>query len=203
MTGPTALRVNGSAALASIDVGTGSHLTVNGTLTVSNGGHMRFVAGAGAANNTYSPMTITTWSSTSGAYQAVGCVWNGTTAKTVTVNSAVDGTAGSPTSLNTSTNQRVLITDSAGGTSVGVGFLFTEGAVSLTAATADTSSLAVPGGLPVLDAWAFSGVSGVGASDPAYLSLSLPAAYSAAFCAPISAYGAIAGAGGARSRRTT
>jgi hypothetical protein len=75
----------------------------------------------------------------------------------------------------------MLISDSVAGTSVGVGLLSTEGAVSLIGATANTSSLVVPGGLPVLDAWAFSGLSGVGASDPAYLSLSLPASYSTKF----------------------
>ena len=118
--------VNGSAALASIDVGTGSHLTVNGTLTVSNGGHMRFVAGAGGQQHLFAHDDYNVELHLR-SLPGRRLRWNGTTAKTVTVNSAVDGTAGSPTSLNTSTNQRVLITDSVAGTSVGVGFLCTEG----------------------------------------------------------------------------
>jgi T5SS/PEP-CTERM-associated repeat protein len=168
----------------SVDVGTGSLIALGtGRVTNNTGATVRFVAGAGAGNGTSAPITGTGAWTGSGAYQGVGCVWNGTTAKTVTVNSAVtaSGPGGASDSLNTSTNQRMLISDSTAGTSVGVGFLSTEGAVSLTAATASTSSLVVPAGLPVLDAWAFSGLSGVGASDPAYLSLSLPASYSTAF----------------------
>ena len=191
--------------MLSIDVGRGSSL--DGSLNagysakLTNNGILRVVAGAGVTNSVYTPITNVTWND-NGTDQGVGGTWDNVN-HNFTVASAVTGTAGSPTSLNTSTNQRMLISDSVAGTSVGVGLLSTEGAVSLTASTANTSSLDVP----VLDAWTFSGVSGVGTSDPAYLSLSIPAAvsaYSAEFLrAPISAYGAIAGAGGPGSRRTT
>ena len=190
--------------MLSIDVGRGSSL--DGSLNagysakLTNNGILRVVAGAGVTNGVYTPITNVTWND-NGTDQGVGGTWDNVN-HNFTVASAVTGTAGSPTSLNTSTNQRMLISDSVAGTSVGVGLLSTEGAVSLTASTANTSSLDVP----VLDAWTFSGVSGVGTSDPAYLSLSIPAAvsaYSAEFRAPISAYGAIAGAGGPGSRRTT
>ncbi len=176
--GAASLSVNN---LLSIDVGRGSSLSASSGSTLTNNAILRVVAGAGVpfdsvmpANNVYTPITnVTTWNDT-GTDQALGGTWNSGTEQ-FTVASAVTGTAGSPTSLNTSTNQRMLISDSVAGTSVGVGLLSTEGAVSLTASTANTSSLDVP----VLDAWTFSGVSGVGTSDPAYLSLSIPAAVSA------------------------
>jgi hypothetical protein len=84
----------------------------------------------------------------------------------------------------TGTTQRVLLTDTTAGTSLGVGLEPTEGTVGLTGATVTGTPLSalqgdLPAGQAVLDAWAISGVSGYTAGDPVYLSELVGAGYSA------------------------
>jgi T5SS/PEP-CTERM-associated repeat protein len=177
----------GSTGVLAIDVGRGSSLKANnGAGTLTDNGTVQVVAGADVpAGNTYSPISAGTWSG-SGTYQPVGGTWNSTThvftASTVVSNS---GTGGATASIDTSVRQRILIDDTADGTSLGVSVLPASAAtplvltaVTVTGATLSSLQGNLPAGQAVLDAWGISTTgTGYTAGQPAYLSLSLGAGY--------------------------
>ncbi len=166
-----------AGSMLTTDVGQGSSLNL-GTGTFSNAGTLRLVAGAGAANGTYTPVTAGTWSGT-GAVQALGGVYNSAN-NTVTVNAAATGTTGTGASFDLSQTQRALITDPTSGKSVGAGFMaaststpVTFNASLLSNATELSALQTILGsGQSVLSDWTFS-LNGttVSSTNPIYLSL--------------------------------
>jgi len=142
---------------------------------------VQVVAGASpTAGTTYTPISAGTWATGSGtaSFQAVGGTWDvaadGSGTHVFTVSSAAAGAAGSAVSIDTNTQQRMLITDGGNGMKLGASFLATTASnpVSLTA-TSVTSGPTLTGSQTVLDGWTFSAVSGYNdGTDPNYLSLS-------------------------------
>jgi fibronectin-binding autotransporter adhesin len=178
------LLVTSSESLFAIDVGRGSSLTVGGgTNTVSNSGTLRVVAAANVAAGDYTPISSGAWSGT-GTFQAVGGTLNTSTHK-FTVSSAGTGSSGSAVPINLASTQRVLITDSATGTTVGASFLASSQTMTFTATPMDDVVLALlrtqlPTTDSVLSGWTFSTDNyTVSPTDPAYLSLQVGAGRSA------------------------
>jgi T5SS/PEP-CTERM-associated repeat protein len=176
----TTLRIGDPAGILTIDAGTGSSLTVGGgSGTISNPGTVRLVAGAGAASGTYTPISYgtLTLSGSHGTVQALGGLWN-SAAHTITVsNAATAGGAGgaSATISNLGSTQRVLITDTATGKSVGAGFQAGSGSLTFSASAISGVELAalrslLSSGQSVLSAWTFS-TTGYTSGNPLYLSL--------------------------------
>ncbi len=171
----TGLVVGNSSSVFTIDVGTGSSLAVGSGSRggVTNNGTIRYVAGAGAATGTYSPISGP-WNN-AGNLQALGGVVNPD--YSVTVNAAAATTAGVQAFIDLSQTQRVLVTDPTTGKSVGAGF---QAATSYTplgfTATTITGSLLnsldadLSTGQSVLSAWKFS-TGGYTSGSPVYLSL--------------------------------
>lgn len=166
-----------SGASMTTDVGRGSSLIIGGgTGTLTNGGTIRMVAGAGAANGTYTPIAAGTWAGT-GTIQALGGIWDSTN-HTVTVSSAITGAAGSALTADLAATQRFLFTDGSTGKSVGAAFQSATSPTSLTL-TADSingtelSSLQslVGAGKSVLSGWSFKADAGYTSGSPVYLSL--------------------------------
>jgi T5SS/PEP-CTERM-associated repeat protein len=165
------ISINSKSALTT-DVG--SKLTVGGgTGTITNNGTVRLVAGAAAANGTYTPISAGTWSG-SGAYQALGGVWNSTN-HTVTVSNAATTTPGVSTTFDLSTTQRVLVDPS--GPSVGAGFqaapsgtMLTFSATGISGAELSALQSKLTAGQSVLSGWSFS-TTGYTSGNPLYLSL--------------------------------
>ncbi len=170
----TALSINSVSTLTT-DVGYGSLLSISsGTGTISNSGTIRLVVGAGVANGVYTPMYYGTL--TSNTPVALGGAWNDTN-HTVTVTAAATGIAGTPTTFDLATTQRVLITDPATGHSVGAAFQAATVPTNLTitaSAISDLSGLQgqLAAGKAVLSAWNFD-ITGTTTSEsnPVYLSL--------------------------------
>lgn len=164
----------GSSILA-VDVGRNSSLTVgNGTGSITNSGTIRMVAGAGAANGTYTPIQAGSWTNT-GTIQALGGKLNSD--HSVTVNSAITALAGEVANMDLYTNQRGLVTDPVTGKSVGLGFQAAAGSTPITFTAkaisgAELSSLRGQAGAgeSVLSGWNFS-VTGYATGNPVYLSL--------------------------------
>ncbi len=173
-----------AGSLLAIDVGHGSSLTVaNGNGTISNYGPIRLLAGASATGGgIFSPINA--------AYllngcQAVGGKWNAA-AHTFTASNVQAGPGNSQISIDPSTIQRMLITDSTTQQSVGASFLAaatTGKQINLLATTMSGTPLSTLQGLlapgqSVLSAWNFS-VTGTGynTNDPAYLSFGVGAGY--------------------------
>ena len=100
-----------AASTLTIDAGRGSSLALGSGILINNG-TIRVVAGAGAANGTYTPISAGAWVSTTGtgAVQALGGVWNSTN-HTISVGSAATGLVGTGASFDLSTAQRVLLSD--------------------------------------------------------------------------------------------
>jgi hypothetical protein len=179
----------GSGGLLSIDVGRGSSFAVNGGGTLTNNGTVRVVAGANTTNvpagGQFSPISAGTWAGTSGnAVQAVGGTWNtGTNVFTASDVTSASGAGGATASISDLTaHQRMLISDTTAGTSLGVSFLDAPGSISLTGTTVTGTPLSsleglVPTGQAPLDAWNIS-TTGFSPGNPAYLSLLLGAGYS-------------------------
>lgn len=185
-----ATKINDVSTLT-IDVGKGSSLTVNGTGStfsdssgvtytagrISNEGTIRLVAGATAANGAYTPITAYEWVGL-GTVEALGGVWD-PTAHTVTVSgaAAASGIGGATAAFNLASNQRVIITDSISGYSVGAGFLTGTADVTFTAASLTPTALAalqslLASGNTIASAWSFSTTGAtVGDANPVYLSL--------------------------------
>ena len=180
----TGVSVNSTSLLA-IDVGRGSSLTVGGgTGTISNSGAVRVLAGAGVtAGNSYMPIAADTWGGT-GTYQALGGTWNSTTHQ-FTVSSVQAGTAGQQLTIDLKNEQRVLVSDSLTGWSVGDELLSstTSKPLSLTATTIGGSTFAsLQSSLnpqqSILGGWQFAFTSGYAQGDPAYLSFDVGSGYS-------------------------
>lgn len=160
----------------SIDVGTGSSLSINnGTGTFNNNGKVRILAGAGpSANAVFSPISATTWGGT-GTYQPVGGTWNSTTHE-FTVSGVQNGDSGVPISIDRSTTQRTLIGDAASTWKLGASFAATDAPAALTfTATAIgdgplDSLKALLSGDPLLGGWNLASDAGYSAGDPIYLS---------------------------------
>jgi T5SS/PEP-CTERM-associated repeat protein len=170
----TLVRIN-TASIVTTDLGRGSSLSV-GSGTLTNNGTIRLVAGAGAANGAYTPITAGTWDG-SGSVQALGGIWNATD-HTVSVSTAATGAAGTTLSADLAATQRFLFTDGSTGKSVGAALkgATTATNVSVTASAigaGDLGSLqtllgegqAVLGGCNIA-------TTGYAAGDPIYLSLS-------------------------------
>ncbi len=171
------LSINSAASLVAIDVGRGSSLALGfGHGTISNSGTVRVLAGAAVpAGNTYSPISAATWSG-SGTYQAVGGTWNATSHQFI-VSATQAGTAGTPVVVDLSQEQRMFVTDSATGATIGASFL------AATSSTPITFNGSLPGGslltsltglLPpgdsVMSGWTCS-TTGYASGNPAYFSL--------------------------------
>jgi len=183
----------GAVKTSTIGINSVSTLTVDvasnlnaGSGTITNNGTVRLVAGADAAAGTYSPVSAGTWSG-SGAYQALGGVWNSTN-HTITVNSAITTTAGTVASMDLYTNQRGIVTDPSTGKSVGLGFQATTASNPITfSATAiggsELSSLQtlIGTGKSVLSAWSLNTTgTTISSTNPVYLSLTAGAGQSLA-----------------------
>ncbi|QSA95754.1 hypothetical protein [Methylococcus sp. EFPC2] len=168
------ITVNGSSLLT-VDLGTGSAVTATGGEGLANDGTIRLVAGAGTANGSYAPISAATWTG-AGTVQALGGVYDPTT-HTVGVSTAAAGTAGVEKTIDLSTTQRLLITDTASGQAVGASFQAASAPtdLGLTASLMGGSQLNSLQGLldpdkAILSAWNFS-ATGYAQGDPTYLSL--------------------------------
>jgi T5SS/PEP-CTERM-associated repeat protein len=165
-----------STSQVTADIGRGSSLTIgNGTGSLTNNGTVRLVAGAGAANGTYTPMSYGTMSG-SGTVQALGGIWNSTD-HTVTVSNAATGAAGTALMADLANTQRFLFTDGSTGKSVGVAFQGTTGSTSLTIKATSMSGIEldslqslVGASNAVLSGWDFT-TDGYTTGNPVYLSL--------------------------------
>ena len=163
----------GNSSLLAIDVGRGSSL---GAGAISNAGTVRILAGADvAAGNTYSPISAGTWSG-SGTYQAVGGTWNATS-HSFTASAVQAGAAGTPVAIDLSQTQRVLVTDTTTGESIGASFLAATGStpITFTASLAGGSTLTsleslLEPGQSVSGAWTCS-AAGYASANPTYLSV--------------------------------
>ena len=135
-----------------------------------------------AAGGTYAPIQAVTWSGT-GTYQAIGGTWNATNDQ-FTVSATQAGTAGTPVAIDLSQTQRVLVTDTASGASIGASFLAATSPTPITfTASLAGSSLVAPladrfaSASSILSDWTCS-TTGYAAGNPAYLSLDVGAGYS-------------------------
>jgi T5SS/PEP-CTERM-associated repeat protein len=173
-----------SSSIVAVDVGYGSTFNVSGTIT--NGGKVQILAGAGLTDGSqYSPIAATTWSG-SGTYQAIGGTWDANS-HVFTVSPALAGVSGAPVAIDLAQKQRVLVGDGQSGETVGVSLLAKSGAstsLSLTASVVggdrltDLQGLLDPG-QSVVEAWDLvSTGSGFSSSDPVYLSLAVGHGYS-------------------------
>jgi len=174
-----------AASLLTMDVGSGSSLTITDGFT--NNGTVRIVAGAGVVSGeTYTPISAGTWDG-SGIYQSFGGTWARTTGQkdyTFTASSVASGSAGSTIDLDLASMQRVLATDSATGKSASASFIAaTESTpISFAATTLGSEALALlqndlSAGESILSGWAFS-INGYTDGDPVYLSLEVGSGYS-------------------------
>ena len=173
-------------SLLAMDVGRGSSLVIGeGVGTIVNGGRIRFLAGADVpAGNSYTPISAGNWQDSSGTYQAVGGTCN-TSTHQFTASAVQAGASGSPISINLLDEQRVLVSDSSTGWSVGASFLAkpTSTPLNFTATTIGSATLGslgaiLPRGQLVLSGWDFSAESGYMPGDPAYLSFDVGAGQS-------------------------
>ncbi len=164
-----------SQSLVAIDVGNGSALSVGGgTGGITNNGKAQFTAAAGAAAGQYRPIAATAFTG-SGAYTAIGGTWD-PTGHVFTVSCQMMAASGMPVTLDLASQQRLLVSDSQSGWSVGASLLAKAGSANFTATV-------MPGGdlgpltlqfdsdESLLGAWQFSlGGSGYSLGDPVYLS---------------------------------
>jgi hypothetical protein len=167
-----------SGSFLEIDVGCGSSLDAGSGFIINNG-RIRVVASAGVPElATYSPISASVWSGWPTAFQALGGTWNDTTHRFVT-SELQAGTAGVSNSLNLSSKQRLLVTDSQTSSSVGASFLSKTGsstALNFTATAMSDTELGklvplLPAAQQVDSAWNFT-ISGSGytSGDPVYVS---------------------------------
>jgi len=166
-----------SKSLLAIEVTGGSLLSIDGgSGTITNNGTVRIIAGAApTAGATYTPISAGTWTGT-GIYQAIGGTWD-VTGHTFTASAVEAGTSGTLVSIDLANIQRVLISDTATGWSVGASFLAMESSTPL-----DLTTTAIDGevltGLEdllhpnelLLGGWEFTASGGYSPGDPAYLS---------------------------------
>ncbi|WP_168205985.1 S-layer family protein [Geobacter sp. FeAm09] len=185
----------GTVTTTGVTINSTSTLTTDagGTLTVGSGGItnygvIRMVAGAATTNGVFTPISAGTWANTityttvtpnvtfTGTVQALGGVYDAT-AHTVTVAPAATTTAGTASTFDLASTQRVLVTDAGTGQAVGAAFQATTSSTSLTFnATAiggtELTSLQGTTSTPVLGGWDFT-TAGYTSGDPVYLSFSV------------------------------
>jgi T5SS/PEP-CTERM-associated repeat protein len=176
----TQLNIAGNSILT-VDVGRGSSLNVYQIdWDYSSGkfystGTTRLVAGSGAANSTYTPITATNWAK-SGTVQALGGIWNDTD-HTMTVSDAALAFAGRATGIDLASAQRVLFVDPATAQVAGMSFLgaTTSTPITVTASVMSAAALSalrgvLPSGETILSGWNFT-TEGYASGSPVYLSL--------------------------------
>ncbi len=187
VTAASAVVYSSAGSLLTMDIGNGSNLTIGGgSGTLTNDGTVRFMAGAGTAEDqSCRPISAMTWSG-SGAYQALGGIWNTTTHEFV-VSHVQQATAGSPVSIDLLSDQRVRIDDAATGWSLGASFLSSTVSkpLSFTSSTIVGGTLAALQSVlgpddSVLGAWQCTATGGYTSGDPAYLSLNGASNYTTA-----------------------
>jgi T5SS/PEP-CTERM-associated repeat protein len=184
-TGNLSISNGGTVTASTVSVKSSSGLTTDvaskltvggGTGSISNGGSVRLVAGATAANGTYSPLS---YGSLSGnVFQVIGGIWDDA-ARTVAVSgaAAANGIGGATAAFNLAVSQRALITDNATGHSVGAAFLagttdITFGGTVISGGTLSALQTKLASGQSILSAWDFTTTGyDVGSSNPVYLSL--------------------------------
>ena len=171
-----------------IDVATGSSLTVgNGSGTITNNGIVRILAGAApAVNASYSPISAS-WGGGTGTVQAVGGTWN-PTSHVFTASAVQPGISGTPVSADLFSVERLLISDSGSGWTLGASFAAsaTSKPLTLTATAISDGTLtalqnAAGADQTVLGGWTLAATSGYAAGDPAYLSFDAGGKYSPDF----------------------
>ena len=148
--------------LLSIDAGRGSSLTLTGTpRSLPTKARCALWPAAGSGQQCVCAIVAITWDG-SGVYQAVGGTWDSVNhVFAVSAAVAASGAAEQRIRSTPGSNQRMLITDTAAHTSVGVSFLWTEFAVTSTGTTVTGAALSsldgllpagqrpwTPGGLP-------------------------------------------------------
>ena len=159
-------------------------MLVVGSSGIANNGTIRVIAGAGVpAGTAYSPISAAIWGGT-GTYQAIGGTLNASSHQ-FTASAVAMGTSGSPVSINLLSQQRVLVSDTSTGWSVGVSFLAKPAStpLTLTATTMGSNTLNSLNGLlapsqSILSGWNFSTDSSYTPGDPAYLSFGIGSGYS-------------------------
>jgi T5SS/PEP-CTERM-associated repeat protein/autotransporter-associated beta strand protein len=179
-TGPSA--VVDTKGLLAIAIGRGSKLTVNnGTGSFRNDGTVRILAGAGAtAGWSYTPIAAGTWYG-NGTYQAVGGKWT-TSNHWFTVSSVQTGASGTPLTLNLLDQQRIMISDSMTGWSLGESYLSKFGTINVTTTAIDLEQRTnleqvVAPGQSLLSGWTFATSGAYAVDEPVYLSFDIGAGY--------------------------
>jgi T5SS/PEP-CTERM-associated repeat protein len=170
--------------LVGIDVGSSLAVGNSGSGLTNYYGTVRILAGAGAtAGKGYSPISAATWTG-SGAYQALGGTWNGSTHQ-FTASAIQPGAAGQQLTIYLDSEQRMLISDSATDWAVGASFLSstTPKPLTVTATTIGGSTFASLQSMAgpqesILGGWQFAFTSGYTQGDPAYLSFDVGSGYS-------------------------
>ena len=172
-------------SLLAIDVGRGSKLTVsNGTGPISQqrqGPYPR--RGGRPGGGMLFAHLRRNWIGT-GTYQPVGGTWSSTSHQ-FTASSVTTTMSGYATSIDLASIQRVLVSDSSTGWTVGESFLATTSSSTLTCSataisdgplTSLNSSLGTGG--TVLSGWTLAATGGYTAGDPVYLSFGVGAGQS-------------------------
>jgi T5SS/PEP-CTERM-associated repeat protein len=172
-----------SASLLTIDAGYGSEIRVGGgTGVITNNGTVQILTGPGPVAGLQSvPIVAGTWSG-SGAYQAVGGTWN-TSTHAFTISQTLSSVSATPVIIDLAQQQRVLVEDATSGWAAGASFLAKTGTgkrfdfTATAIAGIDLTSLQalLPPGQTVVNGWNLT-ADGTGylATDPIYLSLSVP-----------------------------
>jgi T5SS/PEP-CTERM-associated repeat protein len=171
-------------SLLEVEVNNDSQLTIgDGSGRIINNGIVRLVAGTRPSTGVvYKPVLAGPWTG-SGAYQALGGMWNATT-REFTASEIEVGNSGAAVSIDLATRQRVLITDSASGWSLGASFLAHSQSTPIEF-TATSISGQILGDLQdhmdpgdsVLGGWLFTTAGEYAADDPAYLSFNIGAGH--------------------------
>jgi fibronectin-binding autotransporter adhesin len=162
----SSLSVGSNSSRVNLDVNSSASTLVLGNATtagrVTNNGTINFYAGPALDAGTYTPIAdllgrAMTWSGI-GSYKATGGTWD-TSAHTFTVPASTPLTSGSITTLTS--GQRLLITDSPSGQTVGASFGPITGSPLLAAAPMSSAELALLAVLPgfndhILQDWDFT-----------------------------------------------
>lgn len=170
-----------ASSLVEMDVGFGSSFTVGGgTGLLTNNGTIRLAASPSAAPGSYTPILATSWSGT-GLVQPLGGSWN-PASHTFTIAPPILAAANTPVTIDLSTTQRILITDSASSKSVSLSFQPTTSPTSLTVTSAPIAGSALTllqttAAQSILTGWDFALSSAYTEGDPVYLSLDIGSGY--------------------------
>jgi T5SS/PEP-CTERM-associated repeat protein len=144
-----------------------------GTGTLKNDGVMRVMAGAGIAAGVYSPISAGMWTGT-GVYQPFGGKWN-PTSHDFTVSAVQNGSSNAEMALNLASLERVLVSDSATGWSLGAAFMPKDTPLHLTAAAMDPTQMGGGNlaGSSILGRWLFTADQGYTPGEAVYLSFNV------------------------------